>query len=494
MTGCSGPEAPPPDSGAALDAFVAWDASTDARSLPDAPLDAFYPPPDAFRVPAEVRYRNPTPPDCLDRTMPPRWTAPRVDAAPGTVLWSVSIASDPRLEAWRRSSDFVRLSPIADYPPSLTGRGVATWFFRLPAMGDSGDSQWGAGFALPDGAFVNSGRFALYDPPWTWNARTNGLVNTRWAVPIANPVPTDGSGAVAVAPEPLFEGGPSIGYPEDDDMPAWSPLTGDYIGFAQGEVAGVAAYCTEGVRWFTQLPIYRGNSVAYVKTDGNVIVANRRELWVLDGQTGEPLSHHTYATPFQVVSGYQPGCGILLSDPVAATWRWLDEESFEEGPTLRYAGRTIPGVSIGTAGSVGTTDCGVVTYTTDPEFTTYLTRLNADGSTRYNVFQRGPVGFETGARPIMLADQGTLVLWQPFELRHYDAMGNEVARYAIDQDRAGRGAVTPPAMGPDGTLFVLSDGPVGPSFVAIATGLTPGPLLWPNSGLNWARTNSVLPE
>jgi hypothetical protein len=294
---------------------------------------------------------------------------------------------------------------------------------------------------------------------------------------------------VVLAPELLYDGGPRIGRPRDNDMPAWSPVTGDYIGFARGEGQGVAAFCTEGVRWYTHLPIYEGNSHAFVRPDGNVLVANRREAWLLSGETGEPLGSAMYSTPFQEAGSYHPGCGLLLFFNPDKTWRWLDETTWTEGPTLRLP----EGQDTEAPFYAGTTDCGVTVYN-GSSTNRYLTRLEADGSVRYNVVVHEGLGFGISARPLMLTDQSTLLVWQPMELRHYGADGTELERIDVDTDRAGAGLVSPPAMAPDGTLFFLGDGLGGPRFVAIATDFTPGPLIWPNSGYNWARTNSVLPE
>lgn len=294
---------------------------------------------------------------------------------------------------------------------------------------------------------------------------------------------------VSIGAEPLYPGGPRIGFPNNHDMPAWSPATGDYIGFTTGPSQGVAAFCTEGVRWVTQLPIFEGDSHAFVRPDGDVLVANRSETWLLDGPTGEPVGTVVYSIPFQEVA-YQPGCGLLLFYGPDSTWRWLDDTTWTEGPTLRLPEGQ--GTSVGFY--AGTTDCGVVAYTGHATEGGYLTRVDADGTVRYSVLQRGLDGLGISARPIMLTDQSTLVVWQPLELRHYSADGTELARIVVDTDAAGLGLVSPPAMAPDGTLFYLGDGLGGPRFVAMATDFTPGPLIWPNSGYNWARTNSVLPD
>ncbi|MBX7194930.1 MAG: hypothetical protein K1X94_22950 [Sandaracinaceae bacterium] len=61
--------------------------------------------------------------------------------------------------------------------------------------------------------------------------------------------------------------------------------------------------------------------------------------------------------------------------------------------------------------------------------------------------------------------------------------------------RMGFRSFTEPVLAPDGTLFLMTDsGGEDFRFFAATTGAIPGPFLWPDSGYNWARTNSVLPE
>jgi hypothetical protein len=106
---------------------------------------------------AETVYRNPVPPDCVDRDHPPRWVATRPEAAPGTVLWNVFLRSDSRLEDWRRRSSVYDIrGALLDQPPSLSGRGTATWFFLTPEAGGSQEALWAAGFSGPDGIWVSS--------------------------------------------------------------------------------------------------------------------------------------------------------------------------------------------------------------------------------------------------------------------------------------------------------------------------------------------------
>ena len=68
-------------------------------------------------------------------------------------------------------------------------------------------------------------------------------------------------------------------------------------------------------------------------------------------------------------------------------------------------------------------------------------------------------------------------------------------RVLLDPATAGGGPAVPPTVAPDGTLYGLGVSAFGEyRFFAASTGVTPGPFLWPHSGYNWARTNSVLPD
>ena len=90
---------------------------------------------------------------------------------------------------------------------------------------------------------------------------------------------------------------------------------------------------------------------------------------------------------------------------------------------------------------------------------------------------------------------GTAAPSSPPGWQRFDSEGRLVSHIRLDSDFVGFGRVAEPALAPDGTLFMSTMMASGEMvFFAAATGATPGPFLWPNSGYNWARTNSVLPE
>ena len=476
---------------------VSVDASIDASpTFVDASplIDSFYAGRDAFRNPVEVLYRNPTPPDCVDRTQPPIWRAPPHGRPEGTVLWSVSLM-EPRFTNWRQQ---ITLEDYFRSAPSLSGDGIATWFY---ATRDRTQSR-ALGLVGPDGAFANSGTFEFYSLPRIWLPRLDVLISGRgWGgMQMYAPQPefyapeTTEPRYVTLAAEPLWEGGATILLGPRGDMPAWSPLTGDFITFAArfdgGErYRGVVATCSEGTRWFTQLPIYDDVNSAFVRPDGDVIVAGRGEMWVLDGETGEALRSATYRNDDDVPlwpSTYHPGCGLLVMTEYDQAWRWLDDETMEWGPDLRFP----EGLATNTGFWSGTPDCGLVALVGDSPGSLSVTRLAADGSVRHSTVFRGPE--ESGSfagPPIALADGGTLGITNPAGWVRYSPDGVEVSRVRLEG-----GATSDPALAPDGTLFMMLGFPFEYRFIAAATGAVPGPFLWPNSGYNWARTNSVLPE
>jgi hypothetical protein len=366
---------------------------------------------------------------------------------------------------------------------------------------------WGVGIGL-NGAFANSGRFDDYQPPRMWLPRQNLLILGRGGggVPLYAPQPElysavpEGNPLVVTGPTAttFWDGGPEISSAalggSTGDMPAWSPVTGDFVTFGIGAgFRGVGAMCTAGTRWFTQLPIYEGQSSVYVREDGDAIVVARGEAWVLDGRTGEMMSTTTFALEdgtLGMPAGFHPGCGVLVMFGLGRVreWRWLDDETMEMGPWLR-----LPEDDPSSSGLwSGTEDCGVVAVGS-----TSVTRLEADGTTRYRVPFRDIEEVVTpAAPPVALADGGTLLLMSnPPGWNRLSSMGELVDRYRLGPSAAERAVADDPLLGPDGTLYLMTrvdDGPI--RFTATYTGAIPGPFLWPDSGLNWARTNSVLPE
>jgi hypothetical protein len=244
----------------------------------------------------------------------------------------------------------------------------------------------------------------------------------------------------------------------------------------------------EGPRWFTRLPIGEGQSSIFVREDCDVIVSSRGAAWILDGQTGEPISSAVYeGDPV----AYHPGCGVLVSFRFWREWRWLDDETMELGPLLELPEAATSNVGLWS----GTEDCGVVAVGgVDPLVTT---RLDADGTVRYSVaFRDIEERVALAGPPVPLADGGTLLLMSnPVGWNRLSPTGELIDRYRIDPVANGGRTTSQPAMAPDGTLYFMTNSPEGLRFLAVSTGgLAPGPFLWPYSGLNWARTNSILPE
>jgi hypothetical protein len=280
-------------------------------------------------------------------------------------------------------------------------------------------------------------------------------------------------------------------------MPAWSPVTGDILTFGTSPLEGyrgVGAACSEGTRWFTQLPIYEGLSAAFVRPDGDAIVASQGEGWVLDGETGETLRSAQYIDEAGIPgkpAAYQPGCGVLLEFVPTRSWRWLNDDTMDLGPLLEFpealATRSVNGW-------VGTPDCGVAAVGGVSTLT--LTRLGPTGEIRSSSVLRpeGTFGTNVGP-PIPLSDGGMLVVTTPPGWVRFGADGVEVSRVLLDQAVVGIDAINQPTLAPDGTLYFMTVSTFEEyRFVAVMTRAVPGPFLWRNSGYNWARTNSVLPE
>lgn len=466
------------------------DAGTDA-----APIEY-----DAYAFPVERVYLNPDPPRCLDREQPPTWRVTTEPAMRGTISWTRDL-NEPQFERWRDLAS----SNWLEAPPSLSGDGIATWFFWR----DVSNELWGLGLGPPDGVFANSGTYDRHFLPRIWLPRFDALYSgqARDARRMFAPQPDDYAPRqpddfeiqVGVG-EFFYEGGPTVHAVPDGDKPAWSPVTGDFVTFGinygagEPQFRGVGAACSEGTRWFTQLPIYEGQSAVYVRANGDVVIVARGEAWVLDGQTGELISTANLARPGGVLgmpAAYQPGCGVLIVYNIRRDWTWLDDETMELGPLLNVPDAATSNVGLWS----GTQDCGVVAVGgVDP---VVVTRLEADGSVRYSVpFRQAGERMALAGPPVPLADGGTLLITgNPPGWNRLSATGELIDRYRIDPVANGSRTLSEPAIAPDGTLYFMTESPAGIRFLAVSTGgIVPGPFLWPNSGLNWARTNSVLPE
>lgn len=118
-------------------------------------------------------------------------------------------------------------------------------------------------------------------------------------------------------------------------------------------------------------------------------------------------------------------------------------------------------------------------------------RLAADGRTLHDIpFPSGLAG-----HPIPLADGSTFVPLADTGWRVVAADGTVTQTMDLGAPWTSRRVVVG-TLAPDGTFFFAASDILGDffDFAAVATGLRPGPLLWTGSGLNFAHTNSALPE
>lgn len=441
----------------------------------------------------ESIWRNPDVPDCsLFQDARPRWEPPSPPGEPGRTRWIVS-STQPALGIVR-TWDVPPPTRASLFEPVLTGSGAVIWTW----------SDWlETGLAYETGASVHFGASAMSrtaEPvetnftrfPRMWLPARNAVYfGNGWTAHALRaptfdimdaPTGTRAFPAIGVRDAaPYFNASPA----RDSWMPAWSPETGDIIarGFSSDSRGGVVSGCEDGVRWATEVPT-DGDGSIFVRENGEVVVVTTYELHVLDGATGEPLRSALVRLPgssdYNRAAAYQPGCGVLFEKTVGSTWAWFDLDRMEDGPLLR--GRTAA-----TRMWSGTEDCGIVEFTGDR-----IVRIEPFGAIRFDV--PAPSGtFGPILPPVPLLDGGTALLLQGAWYR-VSAEGDVSEVTRLDAAAVGVGSAGRSVLAPDGTLFYLTDS--GGEFRASATptGLLPGPFLWPQSGLNWARTNSVLAE
>lgn len=449
---------------------------------------------DAFRHPVERLYLNEVPPVCADALEPPRWRVTTEPGPEGTVLWTRSIR-EPEFDFWLDVTGIEGpFQPWYDTGPSLSGDGIATWFFT------NGGETWALGIGA-EGAWLNSGLFDHSGLPRIWLPRSNllheasarlarSMYAPRWPTysPEARPAPW-----VPAVGYQFWPDGPHVG--SEGDMIAWSPTTGDFITFGERanereQYRGVGAGCAEGVRWFTQLPIYEGQTRAFVRTNGDAIVAVNGEIWILDGTTGELLRGRRFDDEDGIPgrpAAYQPGCGLLVEYRPTQTWRWLNDETMELGPLLSFP-EDLPS----SAKWSGTSDCGLIAI----GGTRFVSRVDADGTLRFSTRYGDDTEFVTSTGPpIPLSDDGALVVLNPPGWLRVGSAGEVVSRHVLDPAVVGEQMANEATLAPDGTLYFLALASGGDlRFVAVSTGTSPGPFLWRESGYNWARTNSLLPD
>jgi hypothetical protein len=466
------------------------DASVDARI--DATEDAFEPPPDAMRATPRRAWLNPTPPVCARAGRAPRWLVTADPGPVGTLRWVRSLREadftnwTARLPAYR----------ARDVGPSLSGTGLAFWTFSLdaPARG-----VLGLGLDA-SGRYATAGGPGGTLLPLMWLPEDvffslHGRFGLRPLPPDPAFEPDEPPAAVAIGMPDLFgDSGAHLSGGVRGEMPGFSVITGDFVTFAwrfgdppEGP-PGAGAGCAEGNRWFTELPLVFDHSTAWVRPDGDAIIGSLGDVWVLDGATGEVLrSASTVDSPiiFGKPAAYQPGCGVLIEAETATSWYWLNDDTMERGPELRLPADRPTGLDAW----AGTPDCGLVATASVGRFV----RLNADGRVRFDV----PVvsGFDRLASPpVSLADGGTLLMTNPPGWVRFSDTGEQTSLVALDTGIVGARTESQSVLAPDGSMYFLTRTGSEYRFGAASTGAIPGPYLWPNSGLNWARTNSILAD
>jgi len=295
--------------------------------------------------------------------------------------------------------------------------------------------------------------------------------------------------SLVFGPDVLFGGYERRG---EFPMAAWSPMTGDMISFGRsldGTVSGVGVGCVEGNRWFTEIPgLDSPTAVNFVRPDGDVIVTSLQRVWVLDGETGEPLRMTTVGDNFAQSVAYHPGCGVLVELSVVGgtSWYWLNDDTMEPGPALRLPADRPTGIS----GWSGTADCGLVASAG----TGNVVRLNADGSVRFNTPIPAGTGITIASPPVVLTDDETLLMVDPPGWMRLTATGEVDSIVRLNMSQVGLRSAGQTTLAPDGTMYFMTNSGGEYRFAAASTGAIPGPYLWRNSGLNWARTNSILPD
>lgn len=457
----------------------------------DAGVDAWAPADAGARIEPRVVWSAPAPVDCTAHMRPPTWRPSEAPGPVGSVRWTQRFSSDAFNVVHETYEPPVEPSTFL---PLATDDGTVLW-----TLGDWAE----VGFRYTDGQLVHYGTSSSADTPhltprgaWyttyprLWLPEPAGLYSDVGWLPIqllatrpAFPTPdVDVSGLG----ETLWRPGRNT----RTAMPAWSPVTGARIQFASaGQEGGVASVCAEGVQWITSIPFdFRRDFIRpillFVRPDGDVIVATRFEMWVLDGVTGEPLRHGQYGDPTTIFSvggnptTYHPSCGVLVEEETGGQWYWVDDDTMERGPTI-----TAPEEYAGGAWT-GTADCGVTLRSRYR-----VIRLDAEGEVRFDV-PLGP-GFDG---PIPTASGGFAFLGSPPGWVELDENGVELQRVQLDPRVAGEASISLGLLTPDGTYYFATDSGLGVVllFGAASTGIEPGPFLWPDSGINWAHTNSYL--
>lgn len=424
-----------------------------------------------------VSWRAETIADC-EGPAPPVWL-PRDDHAPGEFLWARTWA-----EIRRDPEGGIGLRPpyaLTGRTPLLSGDGFVTFTWRenetdMRLLARDGTGSGGGVWRVTLMDYRPVGRM------WLTNGHTYGIPDFLTALAL--------TGADGVAPERVFpilelEGQIPVrvggGWPRA--ALAWSPRNRAAVLFTGSNVVFSGCLDRPLPRWAHRVPIGRAGTTdeIYVRANGDAVVAG--DTTMLISETGELLGTTSFrdrAYPPRP-AGYREACGVLFMTSPEEEWRWLDVDTMEFGPPLGGA----PSAS---GEWSGTADCGLVYRSS----TQLLRRLAADGSVLHETPLRSgiaghPIPLADGSTFVPLADTGWLVVAMD---------GTVTQRVDLGEPWSSRRLVGDGALAPDGTFFFAVSDILGDSFAfaAVATGLRPGPLLWTGSGLNFAHTNSALPD
>lgn len=250
----------------------------------------------------------------------------------------------------------------------------------------------------------------------------------------------------------------------DHVMPAWSPVSGQvaYTSGYDNDVLAVMCPENDGGQFVIGLPHlsadqYRVTSLFFSET-GELLV-HHGQLFVF-ARTGELLRVGS-PPPGMAPQAYAPECGMLYRR--GDSWAWMDVESMSLGAEIDMS--EFLGVS-------GASDCTLLGGTR-----TGVVRVDTDG--RHSPQVDGSVQ--------ELRDGSLLVFRRDTrEVSIVDATG---ATLRVVTRLEGGGVLgIGPFWTPTGDVVFLSGG----GYYDVGAP-PPGPLLWLDSGLNWAHTNSPLP-
>ncbi len=439
VLGCSGPVRPP-------DAFVT-DADQDARlELPTAPERLFVAPTAGMcpelNVPTypgrtrgvaagNIRWEHPTMVESPESQTPTFVTNASVWTRD---LWALDIIDHDFGDEEARAYT----APLAPAPTMMENGSL--WRYRHAPM------------TLGSSIVVSRDAFGLWyaDLSTTFPAR-------HWRFPELEEMVNVG--------EPLPRTNPNI----EQVMPAWSPMTGQ-IAYPVGyDNALLAVSCPvdfggqyilrfgsipEGAHWSTHV-YYRSNGELIVHRGGVFVVSPTGEIL---RSTAGPGDAEPYA--------YAEGCGLLYRDET--NYFWLDVDSLETGS--RFDMRDFSGAS-------GLSDCSL--FGGNSRGGTVVT---VDGA-RSQVSGPGDQVVELDGGGFVVIDTTTR------EFQVYDPARALLGAGRLEGDvRLGGGG---PIFTPDGHVMWVSRS--GGGFWDLD--LPPlGPMLWPEAGMNWAHTNSPLPQ